>query len=257
MNEDLPRGVTILRVIRETPNIRTFVFSQEFEFHPGQFVMVWVPGVDEIPMALSSPSAISVQRVGDATEALFTLGSGDFLGIRGPYGTWFPDQGEILAIGGGIGAAPLLDLARRDCVHTFLLGAKTEEELPFVDILDESTNLLLATDDGSLGFGGFVTDLMKEVHLVDLNQFDAICVCGPERMMKTVLDCLKEKKIENRGWFSLHRYMKCGVGICGSCCIDPDGIRVCTDGPVLQGNLLTDGEFGRYTRDACGRRVPL
>ena len=257
MGEELPEVVQIERVVRETPNIRTFIVSSPFKFHPGQFVMVWVPGVDEVPMALSSPSSISVQKVGDATEALFSLGPGDSIGIRGPYGTWFPDQGEILAICGGIGAAPLLHLARMDRIHTFLLGAKTEEELPFVDILDESTNLLLATDDGSLGFGGKVTDLMEEAHLVDVKQFDHICVCGPERMMKVVLDRLENLGIADRGWFSLHRYMKCGMGICGSCCIDPEGIRVCTEGPVLCGSRLLQGEFGRYTRDASGQRTTL
>jgi dihydroorotate dehydrogenase electron transfer subunit len=254
MNEGLSRVVHIERVIKETPSIRTFRLSMEYPFLPGQFVMVWVPGVDEIPMALSSPSSISVQKVGDATEALFSCGPGDEIGIRGPFGNSFPQEGEILAICGGIGAAPLLHLARTDHVHTFLLGARSEDELPFVDLLDECTNLLLSTDDGSMGYEGLVTDLLDEKHLVDLKKFDAVCVCGPELMMKTVWDRLVAAGQVEKGFFSLHRYMKCGIGICGSCCVDPDGLRVCTEGPVFRGDQLRDSEFGHYTRDESGRK---
>lgn len=254
MGESLSEAVTIERVIRDTPSVRTFVFTRQFEFHPGQFVMVWIPGVDEIPMALSAPNAISVQRVGDATEALFSLSAGDTLGIRGPFGTWFPDEGEVLAICGGIGAAPLLHLARTDRINTFLLGARTEEEVPFVEVLDECTNLLIATDDGSLGFGGMVTDLVRDHNLVNLDTFDVICTCGPEPMMRVVLSLLKEKDIAERGFFSLHRYMKCGIGVCGSCCIDPEGFRVCREGPVFRGDTLLESEFGRYARDASGQK---
>ena len=77
MDNGLPQTVTILRIRNETENIRTFVFDQTFSFQPGQFVMVWVPGVDEIPMALSSEISITVQNVGDATGALFGLKAGD------------------------------------------------------------------------------------------------------------------------------------------------------------------------------------
>lgn len=254
MVEALSEIVTIERVIRETPTIKTFIFSKSFSFHPGQFVMVWIPGIDEIPMALSAPNAISVQQVGDATEALLSLSAGDVLGLRGPFGTWFPEEGEILAVCGGIGAAPLLHLARTDCINTFLLGARTEDEVPFVDVLDECTNLLIATNDGSLGYQGMVTDLMCDHHLVNLDAFDAIYSCGPEPMMQVVLAILREKNSANRGFFSLHRYMKCGIGICGSCCIDPEGLRVCTEGPVLRGDFLLDSEFGRYHRDASGQK---
>lgn len=60
--------------------------------------------------------------------------------------------------------------------------------------------------------------------------------------------------MSGKGQFSLHRYMKCGVGICGSCCIDPTGLRVCRDGPVFTGDVIIDSEFGSYARDASGRR---
>jgi dihydroorotate dehydrogenase electron transfer subunit len=252
MDECLPVPVTIVQVKKETPSIRTFFFDQAFPFTPGQFVMVWVPGVDEIPMALSSENGITVQNAGDATSALIRrFGEGTQIGIRGPFGNGFSRGEKILGIAGGVGAAPLLPLARADCVMTLLLGARTETELLFIDQLDECTDVLIATDDGSLGQRGFVTQLMDELNL---GAYDRIAVCGPEAMMRSVLAKVEEKGIAQRTEFSLHRYMKCGIGVCGSCCIDPAGLRVCRDGPVFTGDLLLKSEFGHYSRDASGRK---
>jgi dihydroorotate dehydrogenase electron transfer subunit len=213
--------------------------------------MVWVPGVDEIPMALSAADSITVQKVGDATGALFNLKPGSKLGIRGPFGNGFTKGERVLAIAGGVGAAPILPLAKADCVMTLLLGARTETELLFVDQLDEYTEVLIATDNGTLGHHGFVTALMDDLNL---GAYDRIAVCGPELMMRTVLSKVEEKGIMHRTEFSLHRYMKCGVGVCGSCCIDPSGLRVCRDGPVFSGDKLAKSEFGHYMRDASGRK---
>ena len=251
MAEGLPVPVTIVRVKQDTPSVRTFFFDTTFAFSPGQFVMVWVPGTDEIPMALSSENSITVQKVGDATTALFGMKKGSKLGIRGPFGNGFTKAEKFLAIAGGVGAAPLLPLARADAVMTMLLGARTENELLFVDHLDECTDVLIATDDGSLGIKGFVTQLMDDLNLA---AYDRIAVCGPEVMMRAVLAKVDEKGIAHKTEFSLHRYMKCGVGVCGSCCIDPSGLRVCRDGPVFTGDKLLKSEFGHYMRDASGRK---
>ncbi|HOT94791.1 MAG TPA: dihydroorotate dehydrogenase electron transfer subunit [Methanoregulaceae archaeon] len=247
-----PVVVTVEQVIDETPSIRTLRFDRAFAFVPGQFAMIWVPGVDEIPMALSSDRSISVQRVGDATAALCALGAGSRIGVRGPLGRGFPTAKRILAVAGGIGAAPLLPLAADGRVVTFLLGARTESELPFHERLDRLTDLRVATDDGSAGFHGFVPALMETVELDD---FEAICVCGPEPMMLAVRDRLESIGALDRSFFSLHRHMKCGVGLCGSCAIDPDGLCVCRDGPVLPGPVVLRSEMGRHARDASGRRV--
>ncbi len=251
MPDGLPTPVTIVRIKQETPTIRSFFFDRPFPFSPGQFVMVWVPGTDEIPMALSSENSITVQQVGDATEALFSLKKGAMLGIRGPFGNGFSKADRVLAIAGGVGAAPLLPLARADCVMTLLLGARTEKELLFLDQLDECTDVLIATDDGTFGQKGFVTQLMDDLNLA---VYDRIAVCGPEVMMRAVLDRVDGKGLAASAEFSLHRYMKCGLGVCGSCCIDPSGLRVCRDGPVFTGDLLLKSEFGRYMRDASGRK---
>jgi len=251
MSDQLPLPVTIKEIKTETPTVKTFFFDHEYSFEPGQFVMVWVPGVDEIPMALSSANSITVQKVGDATGALFGFAPGVSLGMRGPFGNGFTKGEKMLAIAGGVGAAPLLPLAKSDCVMTLLLGARTENELLFVDQLDESTDVLIATDDGTLGQRGFVTDLMADMNLA---AYDRIAVCGPEPMMRAVLAKLDNLGYASKTEFSLHRYMKCGVGICGSCCIDPDGLRVCRDGPVFSGEQLKKTEFGHYLRDASGRK---
>ncbi len=240
--------------MEETPKIRTFLLSESFRFTPGQFVMVWVPGVDEVPMALSGGNSISVQEVGEATSAMFRLEEGDLLGIRGPFGNGFSVGGRVLAVAGGIGAAPLLPLAGEGKVETFLLGAGTAGDLPFLKALAGRTDLRIATDDGSSGRRGPVTDLLGDL---DLWAYDHICACGPEPMMRTLLGCLRGEGIADRGLFSLHRYMKCGVGLCGSCAIDPSGLRVCREGPVIQGDRLAGTEFGAYARDASGRRRPV
>jgi dihydroorotate dehydrogenase electron transfer subunit len=113
---------------------------------------------------------------------------------------------------------------------------------------------VIATDDGSFGQKGFVTTLMDDLNL---GQYDRIAVCGPEVMMRSVLANVDGKGIAARTEFSLHRYMKCGVGICGSCCIDPSGMRVCRDGPVFSGEILKKSEFGHYLRDASGRKKKI
>jgi len=254
MAVQLPVPVRITGVTSDTPNVRTFTFDQEFGFVPAQFVMVWVPGVDEIPMALSSSSSITVQRVGDATSARFSLSEGDMIGIRGPFGNGFPPARRILAIAGGVGAAPLLPVVRAGGVRKLLLGARSAEELLFHDIFREHTELAVSTDDGTYGHRGFVVDLLAGENL---GSHDCIFCCGPERMMAAVLAYLARSGCPEKGFFSLHRYMKCGVGVCGSCAIDPQGLRVCRDGPVFRGEILLKSEFGHYSRDASGRRRPV
>src|SRR3989304_8888461 len=109
-----PVNAIITKVVEETATVRTFFFDTSFEPEPGQFVMVWIRGVDEIPMALSYDNAITVMKVGPATSALFELGEGDSIGIRGPFGNGFRIKGDnILLIAGGVGAAPLSPLAEK------------------------------------------------------------------------------------------------------------------------------------------------
>jgi len=254
MGDHLPAGVRITEVIKETPTVSTILFDHRFSFNPGQFVMAWVPGIDEVPMALSSPSSITVQKAGDATSAMLSMKKGDTLGIRGPFGNGFALKDGTLAIAGGVGAAPLLPLAMTGVVSTFIIGARTADELLFRRKLDDVTELKIMTDDGSAGKMGFAVQGMDNLHL---DRYSQVCVCGPEKMMYAVLHRLRKEGLEERGKFSLHRYMKCGSGVCGSCCIDPSGLRVCRDGPVFSGDQLLETEFGHYSRDGSGRKRPV
>lgn len=253
MDEDagFPVVVRVTDVIVETPTVSTICFDRSFPFLPGQFVMVWVPGIDEVPMALSASDAITVQRVGEATAALCDKKPGDLLGIRGPFGNGFTPGTACLAVAGGVGAAPLIGLARLGKTAVFLLGARTRAELLYYDELCSLPGFACITDDGSSGRSGRVSDLLLPLML---DRFDSICVCGPEPMMAAILLILEERGLSGRGQFSLHRIMKCGIGVCGSCCIDPSGSRVCREGPIFSGVLLHGSEFGRYHRDGCGAR---
>ncbi len=252
MRDGMPVVVTVREVIDETPTVKTLRFDSEFAIRPGHFCMVWVPGIDEVPMGFSSPGSITVQKVGEATAALTSLTPGDRIGIRGPFGNGFTPNGRVLAIAGGVGVVPLYPLAVNGSVDTFILGARTGTELVFARELSDLTDLKIATDDGTAGYHGFVTGVMDSE--IDLLSYDTICVCGPEMMMKGILDRLSDAGIADRGQFSLHRYMKCGVGVCGSCAIDPEGLCVCRDGPVFTGDQIINSEFGTYARDASGQR---
>ena len=243
-----PVNAVITKIVDETPAIRTLFFDTSFELVPGQFVMVWIRGVDEVPMALSYENAITVQRVGAATSALFGLEVCDSVGIRGPLGRGFDiKKGHILLVAGGVGAAPLAPLAEKAGSSgvrvTTLLGARTKDELLFRERFEAVGEVRVATDDGSAGKHGYVTQMVGE------ESYDQIYCCGPEIMMKKVLDKVEPSKAQ----FSLHRYIKCGLGICGACCID--GLRVCKDGPVFSGEVLKGSEFGVYGRNGCGERV--
>ncbi len=254
-----PTNVKITKIIKETPSIRTFVFDRSFDDTiAGQFVMVWIRGVDEIPMGLSSKNSITVQKVGDATEKMFALEEGDTLGIRGPFGKGFtlPSKDEkILLIAGGVGTVPLVHLAEYAastgvCMST-ILGARNADELIFVDQFASCGELHLTTDDGSAHRCGFVTDVLAET---DIRSYDRIYTCGPEMMMKAIFGMLEKEDALEKTEFSLHRYFKCGIGVCGACCMDKTGLRVCKDGPVFNGIQLIDSEFGNYMRGPSGNK---
>jgi dihydroorotate dehydrogenase electron transfer subunit len=276
-----PVNAEITEIIRETPTIITLRTDIEPDAAPGQFVMVWVRGLDEIPMALSHPGSITVQRVGEATEALSRLEVGDSIGIRGPFGNGFEVKGDvkvkggggrdgngngeeygdekgnkIMVIAGGVGGAPLLPLAQQaqslGLDVTIMIGARTADELLFEEYFSKCGAVSVATDDGSKGHRGFITGAMDQFNLAGFDQF---YICGPELMMKSVLDILQASGLEAMAQLSLHRYFKCGIGVCGACTIDPSGLRVCRDGPVFSGDLLIKSELGKYHRDATGKKI--
>ncbi|MFB0514111.1 MAG: dihydroorotate dehydrogenase electron transfer subunit [Candidatus Bathyarchaeia archaeon] len=263
------RIAKIENVRQETPKVKSFAFKDKLcsEAKPGQFVMVWVPDVDEIPMSLSgmSPHAcsISVQNVGEATKALHQRKAGDLMGIRGPFGNCFClVEGNVMIVGGGTGIASLMplveSLVKENAKVTFLLGAKTRNELLFRDRIQAALSkkkgrFEVTTEDGSYGSKGVVTDF-AEKHLAK-EKFDMIYTCGPERMMYKML--LLSERFQTPLQASLERLMRCAIGICGTCVIGK--FRVCKDGPVFTGEQLSEEkeEFGHFKRAFDGRKVKL
>lgn len=265
----LPKTYKIAQVKRETAHVTTFTFDVSLGAKPGQFVMVWLPGADEIPMSVASDDgkklAITFFAVGDTTKKMATLKKGDLLGIRGPFGTnytWKKKQ-KLALVAGGYGAAPMyfaaLCAAKDGCTLEVFVGARSREHLLYLSAfrrLPRST-LHIATDDGSVGFQGTNVRLLETVlHEAKKPLVHAIFACGPERMLVAVAALARRKQIPCQ--LSLERYMKCGYGLCGQCAVDPLGIRLCVDGPVVSGELAAKiTEFGKYHRDSLGRKHPL
>jgi dihydroorotate dehydrogenase electron transfer subunit len=260
---DTPKIITIERVVDETPTVRTLFFSDDVmsQVLPGQFAMVWIPGTNEIPMSVmisqeKGQAAFTVRKHGITTTELFSKKVGDQLGIRGPYGNSFTiRQGKMLLVGGGTGLVPLIRLVtflkKTDDV-TLVMGSKTKTEVFFENLakkLLEGTNhkVVVVTEDGSYGQKGLVTDVME--NLVKENKFDAVYTCGPEKMMHKVVQIASENKIHVEA--SIERMMKCGIGICGSCCFGD--VMACKDGTIFDGKtLLANKEFGHTYRNKSG-----
>ncbi len=247
-----PVNAVIREVAEENPTVRTFRFVPSFDPVPGQYLMVWVRGTDEVPMSFSYQDGITVQSLGEATEALFCLGPGKSVGLRGPLGNGFDLVGDrILLVGGGVGAAPLALLgerAREDGLEvTSLMGFRCSSDLIFRSRFEKMGDLVITTDDGSEGVCGRASAGLERL---DPGSYDQIYLCGPEPMMMDVI--LRCRGFESRIQASINRYIKCGMGICGSCCLDPEGIRVCVEGPVIRADRLLKSEFGRYRRGPGG-----
>ncbi len=253
--------VPISARVQETPSTVTLRFPAPWSAGPGQFVMLWIPGDDEIPMSLSycGPEAgVTVKAMGATSRHVLDLRVGEPIGFRGPYGNRFDlTPPETLVVAGGSGAAVLAPAAEaavaRGARVAVALGATTAAELLFAERFRSiGAEVRLATDDGSAGARGYVTALV-DGWLAE-RPFTAVWTCGPEVMMRKVLDSARTRGVPSFG--SIERVMKCALGMCDACAIGP--IHVCVDGPVLTGERLAAlEEFGRTKREASGRRVPV
>lgn len=263
------RTKLIISVKAESPTVKTFVFKdvQCARAKPGQFLMLWIPGVDEIPLSIMNARedgrvAVSVKALGEATLALHQKRVGNTIGVRGPFGNSFTMSGRRpLMVGGGTGIAPLMFLTRRliskAVSTTFMLGAKTKDELLFRSELEKfgakRVRLVTSTEDGSCGLTGLCTEPLEE--MLAREKFDVVYACGPEQMILKVFELAEQRGAEMQA--SLERLMRCAIGLCGSCVIGK--YRVCADGPVFTSKQLrlVRNEFGLSKRDRCGKKVPL
>ena len=258
-----PKIVEITGIVDETPTIKTFTFDWDFKElgkpNPGEFLMIWNFN-NEKPMSISQINdnelAITVKNIGKFTSELHSLNVGDKIGVRGSYGNGFDvslKDKKVIAIGGGVGMAPVNAIASAlasDNHVEVISAAQTKDELLFIDSLENSgITVHPCTDDGSFGFEGFATNCLSS--LLESSTYDYAFVCGPEIMMKGIFEILEASNIS--GQYSLERYMKCALGVCGQCCVDSEGWRICVEGPVFENDKIKQiTEFGKYRRDASG-----
>ena len=258
----LPRMATIQSMRPETIDVTTFRVTIDgsdgtgkFEYKSGQFAEVSVLGVGEAPISISSsptrPEAIefSIRRVGELTNALHELEPMDKIGIRGPFGNFFPleemEGQNLLIIGGGIGLAPLRSVilnvfdnrAKYDKID-IIYGARSPQDLVFTSEYKEwqavdNTRLHLTVDRGDeewKGNVGLVPTFLREINPSPENTISI--TCGPPIMIKFVIEALNELGFSGEHIITtLERRMKCGVGKCGRCNIGSK--YVCLDGPVF------------------------
>jgi sulfhydrogenase subunit gamma (sulfur reductase) len=262
-NPYLPRVAEVTDRIEETPIMFTLRLrlcdpSQRaaYSFEPGQFNMLYVYGVGEVPISISSDPAQTssldhtVRAVGRVTRVLTRLEPGDRLGIRGPFGRAWPmreAQGrDLVILTGGLGCAPLVAAIgyatrRRNRFRRLVImqGVKHAADMIWRERYEDwarlpDTQVLLAADqagEGWRGHVGFVTEVIDQARF-DPHQC-TVLVCGPEPMMLAGTRRLLEQGVPDGDiWLSLERNMHCGIGHCGHCQIGPR--FVCQDGPVFR-----------------------
>jgi NAD(P)H-flavin reductase len=219
---------------------------------PGQFMMVYVFGIGEVPISVSGPSGLpgpvvlTVRAVGAVTEAICATDPGGVLGLRGPIGTPWPiassTGADVVVVAGGIGLAPLrsvvlhaLDQRAEFGEVAVLYGARTPDDLLYTAELEtwrERAFVDVTVDAAERGWDGKVGVVPKLIPGAAFDPGSAVAfVCGPEIMMRFAVDALRERGVaDDRIHVSLERNMRCGVGHCGHCQLGPT--LICRDGPV-------------------------
>jgi NAD(P)H-flavin reductase len=266
-NPWLAEGVEIVAITPEVPAVATYRLrftdasrAAGFRFRPGQFNMLYLPGVGEVAISISSapeagvPLDHTIRVAGNVTRTLAGLGAGGHLALRGPYGSAWPLEecagADLIVVAGGIGLAPLRPVLyawlagrRRFGRLVLLYGARTPDGLLYTREYEAWTDrgIELATtvdrfQPGWTGNVGVVTLLVDRLRpLVPANA--AVFVCGPEVMMRyTVRSALARGIGKHQIWVSLERNMQCAVGLCGHCQLGP--AFVCKDGPVFRYDLI-------------------
>jgi dihydroorotate dehydrogenase electron transfer subunit len=255
-----PVVLKISKVKKETANHVTLFFKFPLDFKPGQFVMVWLPRVDEKPFTLSYHNkeefGITIESKGAFTKKVINMKAGDKLGVRGPYGKSFTIKqrfNEVCVVAGGCGMAPIAplidELYRRKMNVTVIQGARSKSSLLF---LDRYKKIKYCTDDGSKGYKGYTTSLLQEE--LRKKKYDLVYACGPEIMMRSAFEICESCGVPIE--VSLERYMRCGFGVCGACVCGKE--RVCIDGPVFSLKKLRKmDDFGKSALLKNGMEVSL
>jgi sulfhydrogenase subunit gamma (sulfur reductase) len=262
VNAYLPGEAEVVERIEETPGIFTLRLRladaeahRAYQFAPGQFNMVYLYGVGEVPISIVSDPEDdelldhTIRVVGRVTRGLAQLRAGDRIGIRGPYGRGWPLERaagrDVVVVTGGLGCAPVVSvinyIVRRRAQFRRLViiqGVKHSDDLIWRDryqdwALLDNTQVLLAADVARPdwpGYVGRVTNLLQHARF-DVNDC-TVMMCGPEIMMRFTAQELRKRGVAAESlWLSMERNMQCAVGSCGHCQYGPDFI--CRDGPVF------------------------
>jgi NAD(P)H-flavin reductase len=257
----IPAPWTIRRVRRETHDTCTLALELATEqgqlpFGAGQFNMLYVFGVGEVPISLSGNPATpetlthTVRAVGAVTQAIHRLKRGDVIGVRGPFGSSWPLAeaigSDVVLAAGGIGLAPLRPalyhvLAQREKYGRVVLlyGARTPRDLLFRRELEQwrsrfDLEVEITLDTASKDWRGNVGVVTRLITAAPFDSQNAVAmICGPEIMMRfTVLELKRRGMSDEKIYLSMERNMKCAIGFCGHCQFGPTFI--CKDGPVFR-----------------------
>jgi NAD(P)H-flavin reductase len=257
----LPDLYKVRRVRRETDDVVTLELAlaggrQAFPFSAGQFNMLYVHGIGEVPMSISgdpgSPEMLvhTTRAVGAVTRAIRTLKAGDWLGVRGPFGVGWPVElavgHDVVVVAGGMGLAPLRPtiyhlLANRDRYGkiVILYGTRTPADILFRKQLEAwrarlDVEVYVTVDRATEGWRGNVGVVTKLIPKVPFDRSRTVAmVCGPEVMMRfTALELDRRGVDTDHIYLSLERNMKCGIGLCGHC--QCGAAFICKDGPVFR-----------------------
>jgi NAD(P)H-flavin reductase len=256
----LPRQFRITRFKRETSDTFSMEFepvseNKAFNFEPGQFNMLYIFGVGEIPISISGdPTCAEVlihttRAVGNVTKAMKDLKVGDTIGVRGPLGKSWPvrvaEGKDVIIVTGGIGLAPLRPviyymLAQREKFGKIVLlcGTRTPNDLIYRRELEKlrlrlDMEVHITVDRATTSWRGNVGVVTTLIGKAPFDHLKCIAmVCGPEIMMRfTILELQKRGVDPKNIYVSMERNMKCGIGLCGHCQIG--SLFVCKDGPVF------------------------
>ncbi|NND44157.1 MAG: dihydroorotate dehydrogenase, partial [Xanthomonadales bacterium] len=232
--------VELVKNERVCEDIALLTFDRKVNVQAGEFIFLWIPGIGEKPFSAltDDPFSLVVIDVGEFTHALMDLTPGTQAFVRGPHGIPVDpaEDARIMAVAGGTGLAAVYQVARDFGNAEIFAGARSAERLYFLDECRQIADVHVATDDGSAGFNGLVTELLRE-RLEQLGEAERAKLvfynCGPAPMVHAAIAVQREYCSADQIFSAIDYLTKCGVGICGACAA-PDGRRLCVDGPFLQ-----------------------
>ena len=236
------KPLTLVDNLRVCEDICVLTFDRKIDIQAGEFIFLWVPGLGEKPFSALSddPFSLAVIDVGVFTNALMDLKVGTEVYVRGPHGIAAapPEDAKIMAVAGGTGLAAVYQLARDFGNAEIFTGARTAERLYYLEECKKIADVHVATDDGSEGYKGFDTELLRN-RLLEMSRAEldnlVFYNCGPSPMVHAAAKVQREFCRDDQIFSAIDYLTKCGVGICGACA-SPDGKRICVDGPFMQGS---------------------